>query len=100
MVNPEDLARALRGKSRPEQLRVIQSVMDAGKRGRFPLGVADNRALAQFVSQVQQGRAVDDALLLAVSDIVRHYEQHRHDPQRALSARARRQTGHPKAAPL
>jgi hypothetical protein len=37
---------------------------------------ADNRALAQFVSQVQQGRAVDDALLLAVSDIVGHYEQH------------------------
>lgn len=76
MVNPEDLAPALRGTSRPEQLRVIQSIIDASKRGRFPLGTADNRALSQFVAQVQQGRAVDDALLLAVSGIVRHYEQH------------------------
>jgi hypothetical protein len=76
MVNAQDLSPALRAKSRPEQLRVIQSVIDAGKRGRFPLGTADKGALSQFAAHVQQGRVVEDALLLAVSDIVRHYEQH------------------------
>jgi hypothetical protein len=76
MTNARDLSPALRGKSRPQQLRVIQSVTDAGKRGRFPLGTVDKRALSQFVAQVQQGRAVDDALLLAVSGIVHRFEQH------------------------
>jgi hypothetical protein len=76
VVNAEDLSPALRGKSLPDQLRLIQAIIDAGKRGRFSIGAADSMLLAQFVTQLQQGRTVEDALLLAVSCIVRHYEQH------------------------
>jgi hypothetical protein len=38
MVNAEDLSPALRGKSRAQQLRLIQSIIDAGRRDAFPSG--------------------------------------------------------------
>jgi hypothetical protein len=76
MVNAEDLSPALRGKSRAQQLRLIQSIIDADRRGRFSLGPTEKTALAQFATRLQQGSPVDDALLLAVSTMVRHYEQH------------------------
>jgi|HubBroStandDraft_6_1064221.scaffolds.fasta_scaffold1663920_1 hypothetical protein len=76
MMDRNDITSALRGKSRVEQLRVIQSVMDAAKRGRFPVSLEQAGLLSRFVAQLQQNRAVDDALLIAVSIVVRHYEQH------------------------
>jgi hypothetical protein len=76
MMDRENLSPALRGKSRSDRLGLIQSIVEAGKRGRFPLGAADCSVLAEFVVALGQEAAVDETLLLAVSRIVRHYEQH------------------------
>jgi hypothetical protein len=76
MVKTEDLSPALRGKSRTDQLRLIQSIVEAGKSGRFPLGPADCSVVAEFVGELAQRRIPEDSLLLAVSRVVRHYEQH------------------------
>ena len=76
MLNDHQLSPALRGKSLAEQIRLIQAIRGAGRSGRFPLELADNKVLVEFIMKTKQGRIVDDALLLAVSSIVRHYEQH------------------------
>jgi hypothetical protein len=76
MATNDELSPALRGKSPQEQARIAQGLIAASKEGRFVLASADLRCLSQFVLQIHQGRSVDDTLLLAVSTLVRHYEQY------------------------
>ena len=75
-MNADELSPALRGKALSAQLLLAQAIMEAGRSRRFPLADEHRITLRQFIAQLQQGRSVDRPLLLAVSKIVRQYEQH------------------------
>lgn len=76
MVNQYDLSPWLRGKSPEEQSRLAQAIMAASREGRFPLSDAHVRRLSEFILQIHMGLALDDALLMEVSDLRRQFEQH------------------------
>lgn len=76
MINPNDLAPPLRGKTAAEQSRVVQAILDAARNGRFPLLASDTKMLGDFVRRVRERKAIGDELMRSVNHVTRQYEQH------------------------
>jgi len=71
MIKPDELAPGLSGKNSGEQARFVEALLDAARRGRFPVTPAEAKQLRDFLLRLRQKQPVSDDLMLAVNRIAR-----------------------------